>query len=261
MTFLADDIARAALHGELGPHRKTYATTSLSTRRQVLEGVGTLAAALIAVIGIASGAKYVMVFGITGVLMIGGRLIWDLLWLSYIRTRNRHTRLDLFERGLVVIAGDRPRCIRYDTTTLRRNIVEHAKSPAPEQVSHSYTLTDTAGDSIMLRHTIENPDEWGRAIDQAVTNAQLPGATTILDAGGRLDFEFLWLTRTEIGAGKRSVSWSAVTDIEVSGGWVSIRVAGRSRPMESLPVSMIPNFTIFYTLAQRMRKEHARLSK
>lgn len=252
------EIGRIAALESLGSHRTTYAAAQPGIRRYVIESIGTLVAALVAMFGFASGVAVVAIVGVTGVLMVGGRLVWDLVWLLWIHGRNRRARLDLYERGLVVIVGGSARCVRYDTTTLRRNIVEHADSPAANQVSYAYTLVDTVGDPIVLRHGIERPEEWGPQIDQAITAAQLPGAVEVLEAGECLDFEYFWMTRDEIGAGERSELWSHVTGIALSAGWVSVGVVGESAPLESLPVSLIPNFTLFRTLAERMRAEHAR---
>ncbi|WP_433664198.1 DUF6585 family protein [Nocardia sp. CA-128927] len=257
---LRADIGRVAAREDLGLHRRTYAAAQPDVRRYVIEGVATVAACLVAVFGFASGVAVVAIVGVTGMLMVGGRLLWDLLWLAYIQGRNRRVRLDLYERGLVVIVGGVARCIRYDTTTLRRNIVEHADSPALNQVSYAYTLDDTLGEPIVLRHGIEHPEEWGPEIDREITATQLPMATDVLEAGGCLDFEHFWMTQDEIGAGERSELWSRVTGIALDKGWVSVGVVGESVPLESLPVSLIPNFTIFRTLAERMRAEHARSS-
>ncbi|MFC9435201.1 DUF6585 family protein [Nocardia sp. NPDC057030] len=255
---LRAEIGRIAGHEGLGSHRSTYAAAQPDIRRYVVEGVATLAAALVTISGFVGGVAVVAIVGVTGMLMVGGRLLWDLLWLAYIHGRNRRVRLDLYERGLVVIVGGKARCVRYGTTTLRRNIVEHADSPAANQVSYAYTVTDTAGDPIVLRQGIERPADWGPEIDRAITAAQLPRAVAVLEAGGCLDFEYFWMTRDEIGAGERSEPWSRVTDIALSAGWVSVGVAGAAVPLESLPVSLIPNFTVFRTLAERMRTEHAR---
>ncbi|KAA8885469.1 hypothetical protein F3087_27930 [Nocardia colli] len=255
---LRAEIGRVAMREDLGSHRRAYAAAKPEIRRYVIEGVATLVAALVSVFGFVSGVAVVAIVGVTGMLMVGGRLLWDLLWLVYIHGRNRRVRLDLYERGLVVMVGGKARCVRYDTTVLRRNIVEHVDSPAANQVSYAYTLVDTVGDPIVLRHGIERPEEWGPEIDRAITAAQLPRAVEVLAADGCLDFEYFWMTRAEIGAGERSEPWSQVTGIALSAGWVSVGVAGESAPLESLPVSLIPNFTIFRTLAERMRAEHAR---
>ncbi|MFG1792979.1 DUF6585 family protein [Nocardia sp. NPDC049149] len=251
------DVGLAAGAAGLGAHRATYLAAEPSSRRYLIEAVGLLLAGLMSLVGVVSGAAILTIFGITGVVLIGGRLLVDVLWLVYVRERNRGSRLDLYERGLVVRIGGAARAVRYDSTTLRRSIVEHANNPAPNQISHSYTVVDTVGTPVVLRQGIEHPDRWGPEIDQAISDAQLPSAAAALAAGGRLDFEYFWMTETAIGAGQRQALWADVTDISVHKGWVRVDVAGQPRPLESLPVSLIPNFTVFLTLAQRLRAAHA----
>jgi hypothetical protein len=106
---------------------------------------------------------------------------------------------------------------------------------------------------VVLRHGIDRPQEWGLAIEQGILDAQLPTAQAELEAGGRLDFEYLWLTATEIGADDTAVPWSQVSELTVVGGWLSVRVRGQSRPLESLPLSLIPNYVVFRELAERLR--------
>lgn len=249
---LRTSIARAAAQADLGQHSATYVAAKPSTRRPMIEAVVVLISGFVTVIGFSAGAEILGIIGLTVVLMVGGRLLFELLRMWFVNGRNRSARLDLYEHGLVAIVRGAPRIIRYGSTTLKRNIVQLVSNPAPEQVSYSYTLTDEVGVPIVLRHTVAHPEKWGAAIDRAVTAAQLPRATAVLDAGGRLDFEYFWMTAAEIGAGARSAAWSQVTAVEVSRGWVSIQVAGRSKPLESLPVSLIPNFTVFLKLAERM---------
>jgi hypothetical protein len=249
-------ISRAAERENLGEHRRTYVAVRPNTRRHAIEAVGVLLCGLAALIGAATGAAVITILCVTGVLMIGVRLLCELAWLAYVCSRNRDTRLDLYDHGFVVIVGGRARAVRYDSTTVRRNIVAHVGNPAPEQISHSYTVIDSIGDPIVLRHTIAHPEEWGPEIDRAVTEAQLPRAIATLDVGGRLDFEYFWMTPAEIGAAHRSVSWSRVSGIVVHKGWVSVRITGESLPLESLPVSLIPDFTLFRTVAERMREAH-----
>ncbi|MFD4438589.1 DUF6585 family protein [Nocardia sp. NPDC058519] len=253
---LRNSVARAAAQADLGRHLATYTAAEPSTRRPVIEAVGVVLFTVVTVTGFVTGAEIIGILGLTIVGMLGGRLLFDLLRLGYANSRNRKARLDLYEHGLIVIVRGAPRTIRYDTTALKRNVVQLVRNPAPEQVSHSYTLTDSVGDPIVVRHAIAHPEKWGPAIDKAVTAAQLPRSIAVLDAGGRLDFEHFWMTSTRIGAGKRSAAWLQVTDVEVSKGWVSIHVSGQSTPLESLPVSLIPNFTVFLKLAERMRAEY-----
>ncbi|WP_141691905.1 DUF6585 family protein [Nocardia brasiliensis] len=248
-------IGLVAAQADLGPHRATYVAAEWDRRRSTIAGVGLLSAVLVVLLGIASGTAIVVIVGCTGTLLLGGLLLCDLLLRGYLHSRNGRVRMDLYERGLVALVRGAPRVVRYDSTVLRRSIAEHASNPAPHQISHRYTVTDTLGDPIVLRHTIAEPDEWGPAIDAFVTAAQLPEATRTLGSGAQLDFEHFWLTRTEIGAGGRAVPWSEVAEIAVRKGWVSVHLAGQARVLASIPVSLVPNFTIFWQLAERMRTE------
>lgn len=249
---LRTSVARAAAQADLGSHRATYVAVEASTRRLVIEAVGVLISGAVTLIGFSTGAEVLGIIGLTVMLMVGGRLLFDLLRLWFVSSRNRSARLDMYEHGLVVIVRGAPRTIRYDSTVLKRSIVQLVRNPAPEQVSYSHSLTDSLGVPIVLRQAIAHPERWGAVIDRAVTAAQLPRSIAVLDAGGRLDFEHFWMSAAEIGAGKRSAAWSRVSDIEVSKGWVSIHVTGGAKPLESLPVSLIPNFTVFLKLAERM---------
>ncbi|MGW4842795.1 DUF6585 family protein [Nocardia brasiliensis] len=248
-------IGLVAAQADLGPHRATYVAAERNRRRSMIAGVGLLSAVLVVLLGIASGTAIVVIVGSTGTLLIGAVLLSDLLLRGYLHSRNGRVRMDLYEHGLVALVRGAPRVVRYDSTVLRRSIVEHASNPAPHQISHRYTVTDTLGDSIVLRHTLADPDEWGPAIDAFVTAAQLPEATRRLAAGARLDFEHFWMTRTELGAGGRSAPWSEIAGVAVRKGWVSVHIVGQARVLESLPVSLVPNFTIFWRLAERMRTE------
>ncbi len=250
-----DAIGRVAAQADLGSHRATYVAAEWDRRRSRLAGVGLLSAVLVVLLGIASGTAIVVIVASTGTLLFGALLLGDLLLRGYLHSRNRRVRMDLYEHGLVAFVRGAPRVVRYDSTMLRRSIVEHASNPASNQISHRYTVTDTLGDSVVLRHTIADPDEWGPAIDAFVTAAQLPEATRTLGSGGRLDFEHFWMTRTEIGAGGRSIPWSEVAEVAVRQGWVSVHIVGQARVLASLPVSLVPNFTIFWQLAERMRTE------
>ncbi|WP_282786374.1 DUF6585 family protein, partial [Nocardia sp. CC201C] len=189
-------------------------------------------------------------------LMLGVRLLCELTRLAYLNGRDRDTRLELYDGGCVAVVGGRARTIRYDTATVRRAVTEDADH-VPGRTAHPYTVTDTGGDPIVLRQTIDHPEQWGPEIDRAVTEAQLPRVLAVLESGGRLDFAPFWMTSTEIGVEHRSVSWARVSGIVVHKDWVSVRIRGESLPLESLPANVIGNFTLFRTVAERMRSATA----
>ncbi|MBF6236819.1 DUF6585 family protein [Nocardia otitidiscaviarum] len=255
------DIRTATVRGDsgagLGAHRDTYVAVRPPTRRHALEVMGLMLCGTVAAIGAATGAAVLVIPGLAGALMLGVRLVCELTRSAYVHGRDRDTRLELYDGGCVAVVGGRARTIRYDSATVRRTVTEDADHHAPDRTARPYTVTDTGGDPIVLRHTIDRCEEWGTEIDRAVTAAQLPRALATLESGGRLDFAPFWMTSTEIGVEHRSVSWARVSGIVLHKGWISVRIRGESLPLESLPADLIGNFTLFRTVAERMRSATA----
>ncbi|WP_436496075.1 DUF6585 family protein [Actinokineospora sp. HUAS TT18] len=176
--------------------------------------------------------------------------------------RNQGMRLDLREHGLTVAQQGRVHVIRYDRTTILQRTVRH--TGVAGYTTFEYTLTDLAGEKVVLRGRndgsgevaevgrFSEPKKWGPAIQQAVTDAQLPAAISTLNAGQRVDFGGMWLTRDEVGSRKDSARWSQVEEVKVWDGLVRFKVAGQRRAVTAA-VSAIPNYFIFITLAEHLR--------
>ncbi|MFG3052582.1 DUF6585 family protein [Kitasatospora sp. NPDC048239] len=177
--------------------------------------------------------------------------------------RNQGLRIDLFDQGLTAVVQGRVRAVRYESTSVLQYIVRH--TGAGGYTAYEYTLTDTEGEKVVLRGRADRmgevaekgrfsrPQDWGPAIQHAVTRAQLPGAAAALASGGRLDFGPLWITRDEIGSARGSVPWHEVEEIRAANGIVRIKAAGRGRGPGTAGVSRIPNLSLFLTLADRRR--------
>ncbi|MQY06207.1 DUF6585 family protein [Actinomadura macrotermitis] len=164
-------------------------------------------------------------------------------------------RLDLFEHGLTCAMRGELHVVRYDRTSVLQDIVRHTQSGI---TSYTYTLTDTGGRRFHLTGMFTAPDEWGPAIQQGVTTAQLPRAVAALRAGERLTFGDIWLTAREVGSGQKGVPWAQVQDVKIHDGVVRIKVAGRWRALTTALVRWTPNFFVFLTLAQRLRETEER---
>ncbi|RDI46135.1 DUF6585 family protein [Nocardia mexicana] len=245
-------IGAAAERERLGRHRETYREAARGSRRYVVEAAVTTAGFAAAIAGFSMGWQMLGILGVTTVLMCGVRLLAGLGLLGWVSARNRGMRLDLYEHGLVMVFRGQVRVVRYDSTTLRRRIVRMVENPAPDQISYAYTVVDVAGVPITLRQGIENPQEWGARIERGVTEAQLPRAREALHAGECVDFEYFRLSGNGISVRKRSIPWARVSEIAVVSGWLSVRVVGQSQPLESLPISEIPNYAVFRALADEL---------
>ncbi len=113
-----------------------------------------------------------------------------------------------------------------------------------------YTLVDVAGERVVLH---DEPEAgWGPEVRQAVTCAQLPRAVAALDAGERLTFGDIWLTREMTGSRKVFVRWSQVQRIEIRNGTIELSTAGKRHALG--PASEIPNLFVFCAVVERIHR-------
>ena len=92
----------------------------------------------------------------------------------------------------------------------------------------------------------------GPAIQQGVTDAQLPGAWAAVTAGQRLQFGKFWVTADQIGAGNKAWTWSQIDNIRVHDGLVQLQSDNRWISLADSEVSSIENFFVFMALATRL---------
>ncbi|WP_157117288.1 DUF6585 family protein [Nocardia vaccinii] len=247
---VTEAVGEAAERAGLGRYLRTYRPGPADVGRPLAGAVAITAGIVLAAVGFAIGVPPVGALGVVVLLAGGAWLLVETGWLAAVRRHD--SRLDLYQHGVVASGEGQVRAVRYDSTTVRRKIVHAAKDAAAEDVSYRYTIVDTDGAPVELRHGIECPRQWGVEIEQGILQAQLPAAQAALDAGERLDFAPLWLTAAELGTGSESVPWSQVDDLAVVGGWLSVRIRGRAQPLESLPLCLVPNYMMFRTLAERL---------
>jgi hypothetical protein len=144
--------------------------------------------------------------------------------------------------------------LRWDNTSVLQSIVRHTRNGVYTHTTYAYTLTDPDGQRLVLRGGFTRPEEWGAAIQHAVTQAQLPGAVSSLRRGGTLNFGDISMNLESVSARGRTAAWSEVQEIRVRDGLVSLRTAGKWRALSTTPVSAIPNFFVFHALAEECRR-------
>ncbi|MEU0503994.1 DUF6585 family protein [Nocardia sp. NPDC005998] len=246
----------AAVGAGLGAHRASYLPVAPGWRRYRGMVIVTAVGWAVLLGSMAGGFVVGEIFAGVFAVMFSGRLLWDLVRLRYFEGRNRGSRLELFQRGFVVAFRGEVRAFRYDTTSVLQNIVRHNGYGTTIRITYAYTCTDVTGAKVVVRSGFERPEEWGPAIQQAVTDAQLPSTAAAIDAGQRLDFGDVWMTSGLVGSGGKSVAWSEIEEIRVRDGLVSLRVAGQWRALTTTPVRYVPNFFVFLALAQDLRRRN-----
>ncbi|MFF4405855.1 DUF6585 family protein [Streptomyces sp. NPDC001262] len=248
MDALARDIHELAVREGLGGHQAVYPSIAPAQRRHLGRvKVVTVVLAALAVICVATGCPGLL-------FLLGAPLVVCLIALArYGRAadRNEGSRLDLYERGFTSAHRGHVRAVRYADTDVLQDNIRHTYHGMTTKISYAYTVTDTTGERVTLRGGFADPQEWGPAIQRAVTVARFPQALARLDAGQRLDFGPLWMTAAEIGSGGKSVPWQQVEEIAVQDGYVKVRVAGRWSSLTMTPVRRIPNLFVFRALADR----------
>ncbi|MFI6472727.1 DUF6585 family protein [Streptomyces sp. NPDC050516] len=248
---VVQQVGAAAAREGLGAHRAAYPSIA-QAQRQHVKRVQIAAAVLAVLVVICLATGYVPLAFVVGLPLL--MCLYAIMKYSSAANRNEGSRLDLFEHGLTSVHRGAVRVVRYADTTVLQNNVRHTQYGQTTRISYAYTVTDTTGTQVTLREGYAQPHEWGPAIQQAVTQAQLPQAVAELNAGRRLEFGPLWLTPTEIGSGDKSTPWPQVEEVAVKDGYVRIRVAGRWSALSMTAVSRIPNFLVFHALADHLRR-------
>jgi hypothetical protein len=242
--------AEAARLG-LGRYQGTYLPSIPSTTRMQAGWTITAVLAALGVLGLAVSSAALAVIGLSFAVIFAYRLTR----VSVISSAKRGQQLQLFELGLV--CADREghlHVLRWDNTSVLQKIVRHTRNGVYTHTTYAYTLTDPDGQRLVLRGGLTRPEEWGAAIQHAVTQAQLPGAVSSLQRGGTLNFGDISMNLESVSARGKTAAWSEVQEIRVKDGLVSLRTAGKWRALSTTPVSAIPNFFVFHALAEECRR-------
>ncbi|WP_329245701.1 hypothetical protein OG417_50225 [Actinoallomurus sp. NBC_01490] len=243
-------INEAVQRAQLGAHRATYPAALMSPGRLKAGGVVAGVAVLVALLGVATGVIFLTILGLIFAVVFGirfGRL-------ALLNRQKEGQQLLFFDQGLVCVGvGGQVHVRRWDSTTVYQNTVRHYRNGVYVRTSYSYRLIDPSGQTLGLAGGFHRPEEWGQAIQQAVTDAQLPRAVATIQGGGVLTFGDISLNRDTVWASGKSVPWTRIQEIKVKDGRVSLRVEGKWLALTTTMVRSIPNFFVFYALAERLR--------
>lgn len=252
LTDLPPDVRDAAAQAGLGGHRAGFGPATAESITWLV--VFALGFGAFTVLMLIAGSLFALLPGAVTVLMI-------VVTAQRVRTNSesRNASLDIFQRGLTVAGARTLQAVRFDQTSVLQEIVHHSTNGRHTHTTHKYTLDDTDRAPVTLHATtgritegFPEPDQWGPAIQQAVSDAQFPAAWASIMAGDRLEFGKFWLTKSQIGAGKKAWPWSQVNEVRVHDGLLQLKSDGAWRSLTDSEVSRIPNCFVFIALAQRL---------
>ncbi len=235
-----------AEYQKLGTHRQTFLPAPASD--SLVRGYGIVAGGFTAV-----GVICVTVGAYPGALAIGLIALVPASMAFFRGRRNRRhrtARLDLFEFGMTVYrSGEQVAGFRWNSAEVRQQVIPFQNSAHTE---YSLQMSGPDGAEAAFDDTLfGEAREWGRAIQSAVTLAQLPRAVAAIDDGATVHFGEIALDLTALYFRSRAYAWEQIQLIDARSGLVRMKVDGSW--VSLTPVGQIPNFYIFNELAERLR--------
>jgi Family of unknown function (DUF6585) len=202
---------------------------------------------------------FVVVVGLVCFVLPGLIFLRLLLRTPNLSRRAAARRLHFFENGLVEIDHDGvPAAFRWDSMMVLQEITESYVNGVHVGTGHRYTLHKKDGTVRKLVNFYAEPERWGPFIQQEVTGFQLPGMLRMLEEGRALTFGDITVDRSGIATPRRgSVTWPEIQDVRVTGGVLLLKKAGKSLSWSSAKVKDIPNFFLFLTLVDGLRRSVA----
>ena len=178
-----------------------------------------------------------------------------------------------FESGLVrQKVGQSPQVYRWDRIAeVRQSSKAEYLNGAYTGTWFTYTITRDDGESMTISGAYYDPNRsrnadpnstsskyeaLGRSVVLKVSNIQLPRALETLGKGESLTFGDITISAAGVQAAKQSVvPWPEITEVKVDKGYVRIKRANKVLALSNRPVARIPNFPLFMTLADALRRQ------
>ncbi|MFJ5834624.1 DUF6585 family protein [Streptomyces sp. NPDC093089] len=255
----------------LGAKQATYAARRPPWTGYVLGGVILLGGGtpLLIAMAVALGASipllaFSLMYAVFG---------WMLIEKIKLARRGRNARLDLFQHGAVVTTHDgKAHAFGWDSVRVHQDVLHSRKNGVTES-SHVYTLIGEDGVALTIGDTrrtstsryagiaahmqgaeFTDPEQWGPAIVQAVSETQLRRALEDVARGRELIFNTIRLSLNGMEFKGQTLPWPRIREMRPVNGRLHVKEDGRRLLSMDVPVSSIPNFPVFYTLAKRLHE-------
>ncbi|WP_036507158.1 MULTISPECIES: DUF6585 family protein [Nocardia] len=240
-------IAQAASAADLGAHKSAHPALHPVHRKNIRWlAIATPVLALVTLVGVLVNGNW---WFLTGLLALGFGLglVGNVVTARPFYGKDRGVRLDLYTNGLVYAHGGGLHVVRYDRTSVTASITHHRRNGL---TAYRYHLIDLTGTQFLMLGNLANPQSWGPVIQDAVVDAQLAPTWAALEAGQRVQFGDLWMTGAELGRLDKAIAWERIERVDIDNGAIAVTLAGKIWPGFTGAVGDIPNFRLFYTLAE-----------
>ncbi|MEN8655569.1 DUF6585 family protein [Streptomyces sp. 21So2-11] len=249
---VSQEVRATAEREKLGNHRGGYGAAGSRLGDRVGLAFFTIFCLLLAVLGIGPGGTLLTIISVPGALAFGWWFVS--LQRQAARYTSRYAQLHMFEHGLIIVnKAGKAAAHGWDTITVYQSNVAHYVEGRYIRTTHDYPLTRTDGSELLPSDAVTHAKEWGPAVQQAVTEAKLPGELAAIRRGETLEFAGIKLSREAVEARGRAVPWSRIERVTLVNGSVGFHVRDEKGLLISTPVGGIPDFFVFHEIAKRLQ--------
>ncbi|MFE3057724.1 DUF6585 family protein [Nocardia sp. NPDC059239] len=244
-------ISEAAVRAGLGRHVQTYGAVTMDWRGIGRLGMIFVGLVAVTVLGFAVRVELLeaaMYFA----LIVGLAALFSIVHGLFYGQRNSGKWLELFEHGLIFVSREQLRVVRYDSTSVIQDLVDHRRNGVTTRVTYAYEMQDLDGRPLRLREGIVNPQEWGPRIQEGVAVHQMPTVLATLGSGQAVEFGSITLSPAGVTGYSTLVQWAEITDVDIAEGRLRIKTAAK-HPSIAVPISSLTNFNLLYALIKRGR--------
>jgi hypothetical protein len=159
---------------------------------------------------------------------------------------------------------------RWDQiSTVLRSTTHHYTNSSYRNTTCTVVLNRAAGGSLGLTATFLDPSITRRSTSRSkegyrlyqvldaachrVSQLQLPAALAALSRGEQLAFGDITISLAGVHTTKGFVPWASISKFEVADGSVRIKQADKFFALSRQSVGRIPNFPLFFTLAENLK--------
>jgi hypothetical protein len=250
---LPPEVYQLAAYYQLGAPAAEY--------RRWLRPSGIVASAFLALAGcffftlaLLGAAGLVLLFLITGVLLIGCALIAPCIFLF-----NMDHRVYVFTEGLAQVKGNQTDVLRWDQVvsfvqSVTRQTTFYAFIPVASITTHIYSVQRTDGATLVFRDNLRKVQNLGNTIGRATARLLTPRAIAAYNSGAPVAFGSLIISQQGITKDQIALPWYQFQKYEISNGVVIIRQHGRRIRWSATAVSAFPNLLVFIALMDHIRR-------
>jgi hypothetical protein len=202
-------------------------------------------------------ALFVFVAWWAGIAALAAGAIAFTVWL-----RRPNKAVHEFRAGLVTVTKDGINSLRWDEiAAVYQQVNQIHVNGVYGGTNHQYRLPLLAGGHVTFGGSVNDNDpdksdtsidELGEAILREIPARHLRPALDTLNSGGEVRFDKITLTLAAIVTPAATTPWPEVRDLVAGGGQIALYTQA-PKPWQ-LKIAEIPNFPVFWTLAQELRK-------